>query len=220
MSTDMEQLVARLDNEFDYLCNIGKVPITPPKVSESHLIGNCAGCARDLPWPTPRSGFWAAPVPCPQCGRVYFTEARNHSSVKLDQPGSVPTTTTVTALQDIASGDANSAGAEIVSEFFGADCVTHERRRSIRYALSAPVVVVPLDSEGRPIAEAYDMTLLNISTGGVGLMRTGEAIGERLVIDFAIAGYPGVQAVGEVRWRSEAYGVTKLGCEFVHPLTE
>lgn len=211
MSTEIEQLVAQLDEEFNFLCDIGKVPRTPANVLESHLIGNCAGCDRDLPWPAPRAGFWAAPVSCPQCGQVYFTEGRSANGIALPQlkASSSPPSKSATPTNVLASGN------EVFSAFFGEECERVERRRTVRYPLSAPVVVVPLNEQGRAVAEAYDMTLLNISMGGVGMMRTGEAMGDLMLIDFAQAGYPGVQAVGQVRWRTKAYGVTKLGCEFV-----
>lgn len=219
MSIEIEKLVAQLDEEFNFLCDIGKVPRTPASTLESHLIGNCAGCERDLPWPAPRPGFWAGPVSCPQCGQVYFTEGRSTNSIALPQLKASASllnpsvTETITPLSKPNS--VLATGSEVFSAFFGEECEWVERRRTVRYPLSAPVVVVPLNQQGRAIAEAYDMTLLNISVGGVGMMRTGEAVGELMLIDFAVAGYPGVQVVGQVRWRTKAYGVTKLGCEFV-----
>jgi hypothetical protein len=219
VSIEIEKLVAQLDEEFDYLCDIGKVPRTPANVLESHLIGNCAGCKRDLPWPAPRSGFWAAPVSCPQCGQVYFTEGRSTNGIAIPHlkasTNSPNTTVSETGVPPNKPNSVLATGSEVFSAFFGEECEWVERRRTARYPLSAPVVVVPLNEQGRAIAEAYDMTLLNISVGGVGMMRTGEAIGDLMLIDFAAAGYPGIQAVGQVRWRTKAYGVTKLGCEFV-----
>ena len=216
VSTEIEKLVAQLDEEFSFLCDIGKVPRTPASTLQSHLIGDCAGCNRDLPWPAPRAGSWAAPVPCPQCGEVYFTEGRSTNGIALPP---LKASTGPVATRDRSKlaepTHPEPSGRKVFSAFFGAECQWSERRRTVRYPLSAPVVAVPLDIKGRAIAESYDMTLLNISLGGVGMMRIGEAIGELMLIDFAVAGYPGVQAVGQVRWRTKAYGVTKLGCEFV-----
>jgi hypothetical protein len=214
MSIEIEKLVAQLDEEFNYLCDIGKVPRTPTSKLESHLIGNCAGCERDLPWPAPRPGFWAGPVSCPQCGQVYFTEGRSTNGIALPHL-KTSASSLLTSAQPNKPNSVLSTGSEVFSAFFGEECEWVERRRTARYPLSAPVVVVPLNEQGRAIAEAYDMTLLNISVGGVGMMRTGEAVGDLMLIDFAVAGYPGVQAVGQVRWRTKAYGVTKLGCKFV-----
>ncbi|TWT98011.1 hypothetical protein Pla108_21660 [Botrimarina colliarenosi] len=218
MINELAMLEASLD-ELDFLCQIGRVPRSPSAVDRSDLISVCDGCDRDLHWPTPRAGRLAAPAPCPQCGRCYFTEVDSVVTIESANPfwTAIPAAPKADGVN--AKGDAKPIGGDVLAKLFGADCVIDERRQLARYAMSAPVVGVPLDRKGRPIDEAIALTVLNVSAGGVGLMSTHEYDGELLAIDFSPAGFPGVQAIGVVRWRQPLHGVTKFGCEFLRPWT-
>ncbi|QDV72494.1 PilZ domain-containing protein [Botrimarina mediterranea] len=212
---EMESLIAQFESEFDRLCSIGTTTHAPWMETESHEIECCEKCDRNLSWPTPRPEMWAAPVPCPQCDHVYFTLARNHARVSLAVDDSEDVD--AAPLEPERHNATLPAAKKLFSAFLGGDYAVQERRQSVRYPMSAPVVVVPLGGDGAPIAEAYSMTLLDISSGGLGLMKTGEAVGDYLLVDFAVAGSPGTQCFAKVCWRKESHGITKLGVKFVTP---
>ncbi|TWT99796.1 hypothetical protein Pla108_07390 [Botrimarina colliarenosi] len=215
MSVERDKLIAQPNNEIDQLCAVGRIPVVLSKADAGYEIAHCAGCLRTLSWPSPRPDAWAAPVPCPECQRIYFTAARNRSGIEIPKDEASQVNDAQQASRTAPDSPPLPIAIQLLSNFFGAGLVVDERRQSARYALSAPVVVVPLSNDGMPVAEAYSMTLLDISASGMGLMRTGQAIGSYLLIDFAAAGAPGTQCLIKVCWRNEAHGITKLGGEFI-----
>lgn len=211
---------------IDFLCQIGP-PTPPPAVTgrrsqlpdpASQLIGTCGGCRRDLPWPTPRAGLWAAPVACPQCGRWYFTEGRNDSQPELTGRAISEQSRNET-LANLVQRQSDSIARLLDHLVSSGTYLGPERRRSTRINLSQPVVTVPLGRDARPISEAEDQTLCDLSEGGAGLLGESAVEPTLVLIDFSPCASPGLQLLARVAWRETKGSYARTGCEFLHDPT-
>ncbi|QDV72498.1 hypothetical protein K2D_06570 [Planctomycetes bacterium K2D] len=217
----MSALLASWDKEIDFLCGVGPTTDPRPELTPTCMLSACLTCHCDLSeLPAPKGGEWASDTSCPGCGRWYFVMGRPQPSSLDCHAGSGSE-----ADREPSGSKKNSLrnfGREVLEELLGPACVKRERREWARYPMSAPVVGVPLDADGRPICEAIALTLLNISEGGLSAMARQAIPGNAIVIDFASAGCPSFQKIGRICWCETAHGITKFGCEFRDPssLTE
>ncbi|TWT32381.1 hypothetical protein KOR34_41440 [Posidoniimonas corsicana] len=166
------------------------------------MIGKCCGCRRRLDWPSPQPGAWASPVDCPQCGRWYYTEARNAAAPRLRRD-CLPTPDAFTQQQS----------ERVVSSVESALQQT-DRRSEPRTTTDRTLTVVPLDATLASPRLAVEARLLNVSPSGccVELSKPHEAA--YLLIDCGSVGFPGIQVLGEVRWTQADGAAHRLGCEF------
>ena len=183
-------------------------------------LEKCHSCQLSLPWPLPVVGQWASPVACPRCHRWYFTQTRNHATPELVIQFEPVPAKAVVQKSDKAPHTIPTKVAYIIAKLFG-DCFVHEERRnSVRYAMSLPIVAAPLNENGLPEAEAFQLTILNLSAGGCLLLADQYVEYPLLMLDFSSANCVGIQLLARIV-RQETSGVgTKLGCEFLHDSDE
>ncbi|QDT67667.1 hypothetical protein MalM25_05680 [Planctomycetes bacterium MalM25] len=184
------------------------------------IIGDCQGCGRYLPWPSPRAGAWVAPVACPQCRRWYYCESRNDTSFDPDEMEETLRASLVSVSQ--ANRPSESAAVATVREsligdevYFGA-----ERRGATRVPVSATVVVAPLDERFVPVAMAQQMTLIDFSIHGAGFMGRAMEQSEYALVDFSPSCPRNTQLMARVVSQQQLDDFAKYGCEFVVDVAE
>jgi len=94
-----------------------------------------------------------------------------------------------------------------------------ERRIDVRQPVVLPVIVRPIDEQGRPLAPPLAMVSRDVSTWGVGLVHEQPMFYDRLALRMTVDGED-VNLVGEVRWREPLGPFYMCGCKVVARLTE
>lgn len=189
----------------------------PHKAWDSFTIKVCSGCLRDLNWPSPKVGFWSSPVPCPECGRWYFTECRNNASPLLTNVIPGRDTSIVNSNDASLQGDSHTQPSEDKEQLSENSCLK-ERRSKVRHRAARLVTGVPLTDAMQPTRMAMHATIDNVSTCGMKLVVAGDIEVPRFLLDFAPIGLANVQLLADIRWRHYENGVTELGCQFLHDL--
>lgn len=69
-----------------------------------------------------------------------------------------------------------------------------DRRKSERFSLIADVIVVPLEKDGRPLAEPFIACSLNVSAGGMCFYHSEPIDSTLLYVEIASPGAPGMSA--------------------------
>lgn len=171
------------------------------------MIGKCLGCARRLPWPSPKPGFWASPASCPECGRWYYTETHNHVTPVI-RVGDQHTPHSL-ANQYAAEG-MSRVNCLLAPRLPGEDRRSDERRE-VRVYLPA----VPLNASLESPCEVTEVRLLNLSPAGCCLQLSEPLAVAYLLLDFSVVGLPGYQALAAVRWLETDARQTRVGCKFL-----
>ncbi|TWT85261.1 hypothetical protein Pla123a_00680 [Posidoniimonas polymericola] len=171
------------------------------------MIGRCLGCERRLPWPAPKPGYWAAAVPCPECGRWYYTEAHNHTLPVL-RLGDQRTP------QGLAE-QYSPAGMSELERALGSLVPSDDRRGDDRHEVRVNLPAVPLTESLESPCEVLEVRLVNLSPVGCCLQLNEPLSVAYLLLDFSVVGFPGFQALAAVRWLETKSGVTKVGCKFL-----
>lgn len=202
-----------LTTEFvNVFCQVGQSIEKPPEAAQpSQVIEQCAGCDQSLDWPAPRPSSWASARACPSCGRWSFADGQNESQNATLDPSlrSDETKWSDEAVTTIGAGD-------LIDHVLGAVGKSDEQRESYRRLLTLPLVGVPLSDQGQPICEAIAMTLCDISPSGTGLVTGRPFRAPYLVIDFSLAGRPGVQMLVKLVWQRLEHGALRFGCQAVN----
>ena len=94
-----------------------------------------------------------------------------------------------------------------------------DRRIDCRQPVVLPVVVRPIDEQGRPLAPPLAMVTRDVSTWGVGLVHEQPLFYDRLALRMIVDGEE-VNLVGEVRWREPLGPFYMCGCKVVAKLFE
>lgn len=171
------------------------------------MIGRCLGCERRLPWPSPKPGFWASPVPCPQCGRWYYTETHNRAAPIL-QAGELGTPHGL-------SGQYGARGMQHVDRLLSDQLGGTERRGDNRQEVRVRLPAVPLTASLESPCEVIEVRLLNLSPVGCCLQLSEPLSVAYLLLDFSVVGLPGFQALASVRWLETNATETRVGCKFL-----
>lgn len=209
-------MTTKLDSELvEHLCYSGKA-VPGAHSTTAVTLDHCHSCQLPLPWPLPVAGQWASPVACPQCHRWYFTETRNHSTPELTIPIESRESSTDVQSWNQSQPSVSAKVASIIAKLFG-ECFVHEERRGfIRYALSLPIVAVPLNEKGLPVAEAFGLSILNFSAGGCLLLADNQVENPLLLLDFSSADCLGIQLLARILRQETCDTGIKVGCEFLH----
>lgn len=152
----------------------------------------------------------AEALPCPKCGRYYFTVAQDEAPREKGDVTNHP------LFADAQSpNDVNVVTRSLLENLLGSKNKRVDRRQGIRYPITRPIAGVPLDDSSSPTRKTITMTLIDFSITGAGVLCDNTFYENLIVFDFALLGYPGVQLLSRVRSRYWVGKTMKVGFEFI-----
>jgi hypothetical protein len=172
---------------------------------EAAPVEHCSNCGTVIALQPPTPSQPACTWLCKACGLIYFggddegAAARSLGLVKADGGQCNPFAVEVKVSVDARNG---CVPPENVQRLIRALTQNHypgcERRKDTHYSVVVPVVAVPLGADFGVIGEPVQMTTMNISQTGAGLLHTRFTQVPYYALDFTLAGVELVQVVLEV----------------------
>jgi hypothetical protein len=186
-------------------------------------IDRCSSCGAiiALQPPTPNSevSAWL----CKTCGAVYFgsddggAECCGVTRSETDNPFISPVEVN---MQAAAPSVPSENVQRLIKSLVPGEYTGPDRRIHKRYAVTVPVIVLPLTSDFRINGEPVQMTTANVSLGGAALIHTRFIDGPYLALDFTVAGIELLQVVLKVLRVQGAGPVYEVGGQFISRLSQ
>jgi hypothetical protein len=186
-------------------------------------VDYCSGCGTLVALRPPTPEQPVSSFLCRTCGAVYFGADVGDATepvIGLDKAVQLRICEVTIVPESAAAAVPPEHVRRLIKSLGGEKYEGPERRRDQRYAVTVPVVAVPLGQDFRIVGEPVKMTTLNVSLGGAALMHTRFTEAPYFALDFTSAGVELLQVVLQVLRVRNLGPLYEIGGRFISRLSQ